>query len=184
MPLGSTAPHFSLPDTTGDVITLESFSEQKALAVIFMCNHCPYVQHIRSTLAQVAKEYQAKNIGFVGINANDAENYPDDSPEAMKQEVAAIGYTFPYLYDETQQVAQAYTAACTPDIFVFDQDRKLVYRGQFDSSRPGNDKPVTGESLTTALDALLADQEVSQDQQPSSGCNIKWKPGNEPNYTN
>jgi thiol-disulfide isomerase/thioredoxin len=149
---------------------------------MFICNHCPYVKHIRQELARFAREYQAKGLAIIGINSNDAERYPDDSPEHMKEEKAAIGYTFPYLYDETQQVAQTYHAACTPDFFLFDKDRRLLYRGQFDNARPGNNKPVTGVDLRAAVDAVLADKPVSPQQIPSAGCNIKWKPGNEPDY--
>jgi thiol-disulfide isomerase/thioredoxin len=147
-----------------------------------MCNHCPYVRHISHGLASFAREFVPKGLAVVGINANDATRYPDDSYEAMVREKARIGYPFPYLHDETQDVARAYGAVCTPDFFLFDADRRLVYRGQFDDSRPGNDRPITGKDLRTALDALLAGQSLSSDQQPSIGCNIKWKPGNEPVY--
>ncbi len=182
LPLGTPAPDFHLPDTQGKTVSLASFKDQPALVVIFMCNHCPYVVHIRAGLAQLALDYAPKNIALVGINANDARNYPADSPARMKDEVAAAGYTFPYLYDETQAVAKAYRAACTPDIFLFDRGRRLVYRGQFDASRPGNGLPVTGKDLRAALDAVLAGRPTSEMQAPSLGCNIKWKPGNEPAY--
>jgi thiol-disulfide isomerase/thioredoxin len=152
------------------------------LLVIFLCNHCPYVKHVRHELAKLGREYQAKGVAVVGISANDIAFHPDDSPEKMRQEKAEIGYTFPYLYDETQEVAKAYQAACTPDFFVFDGDRRLVYRGQLDDSRPGNPIPVTGKDLRAALDAVLAGTPVSEKQRASLGCNIKWKPGQEPRY--
>ena len=180
--LGTQAPGFSLPDTTGKLVTLADFEDANGLLVVFMCNHCPYVIHIRDALAAFAEEYQDQGLAVVGINSNDAANYPDDSPEKMAEEVATRGYTFPYLYDESQAVAQAYKAACTPDFFLFDADRKLVYRGQFDDSRPRNDIPVTGIDLRAAVDALLNDDEMPDEQKPSMGCNIKWKPGNEPDY--
>ncbi|HSY17519.1 MAG TPA: thioredoxin family protein [Candidatus Acidoferrales bacterium] len=182
LPLGTTAPDFKLPDTNGKTVTLADFKDKTALAVIFMCNHCPYVVHIRPGLAQFARDYAAKNIGIVGISSNDAKNYPADSPAKMKDEVISAGYTFPYLYDEKQAVAKAYRAACTPDIFLFDRSRRLVYRGQFDASRPGNGIPVTGKDLRAAVDAVLAGKPTSELQVASMGCNIKWKPGNEPDY--
>jgi len=181
--LGTPAPPFRLPNTQGRLLSLEDFKDAKALLVVFMCNHCPYVKHIRSALAAFAREYQPKGLAMVGINANDAANYPDDSPEKMVDEVAEAGYSFPYLYDETQETAKAYRAACTPDFFLYDKDRKLVYRGQFDDSRPGNNAPLTGKDLREAVDAALAGKPVSPDQKPSIGCNIKWKPGNAPDYT-
>ena len=161
---------------------LSDFADAPAVLVIFMCNHCPYVKHVAAGLAELAKEYQRRGVAVVGINANDVDTYPDDSPAKMAEEVKARGYTFPYLYDATQGVAKAYRAACTPDFYVFDRERKLVYRGQMDSSRPGSGVPVTGEDLRAALDAVLAGQPVSANQKPSLGCNIKWKPGNEPDY--
>lgn len=182
LPLGSTAPDFSLPNIDGRTVSLADFADQPGLLVIFMCNHCPFVIHIRSELAKFAKEYQQKGLAIVGINSNDAASYPQDAPDKMKLEAEQVGYTFPYLYDETQKVAQAYRAACTPDFFLFDKDRKLVYRGQFDDSRPSTSLPVTGADLRKACDALLAGQPVPADQKPSIGCNIKWKPGNEPDY--
>jgi peroxiredoxin len=182
LPLGTTAPDFKLPDTSGKNVTLADFKDKAALLVIFMCNHCPYVVHIRAGLAQFARDYATKNVGIVGISSNDAKNYPADSPAKMKDEVKAAGYTFPYLYDETQTVAKAYRAACTPDIFLFDRSRRLVYRGQFDASRPGNGIPVTGKDLRAAIDAVLAGKPTSDMQVASMGCNIKWKPGNEPDY--
>ncbi len=180
--LGTPAPPFRLPDTEGRWRTLDDFKSAPALLVIFMCNHCPYVKHLRGALADFAREYQAKGLAIVGINANDATNYPDDSPEKMVAEAAEAGYRFPYLYDESQAVAKAYRAACTPDFFLFDDQRKLVYRGQFDDSRPGNGVPITGKDLRAAVDALLAGQAVNGEQTPSLGCNIKWKPGEEPDY--
>jgi peroxiredoxin len=182
LPLGTTAPDFQLPDTNGKTVSRDDFKGAPALLVLFICNHCPYVKHIRKELAELGHDYQAKGVGIVAINSNDVKSYPDDSPEKMKQEVKSVGYTFPYLYDETQSVAKAYHAACTPDIFLFDKNRKLVYRGQLDDSRPGNDVPVTGNDLRAALDAVLAGQAVSENQIASIGCTIKWKPGNAPGY--
>jgi len=182
LPLGTVAPDFRLPDTNGKTVSLADFKYAPALLVMFICNHCPYVIHIRAGLAQLARDYQAKGVAMVGISANDAANYPEDSPARMKEEVKTAGYTFPYLYDESQAVAKAYRAACTPDLFLFDRDRKLVYRGQFDDARPGNSAPVTGKDLRAALDAVLAGKPVSATQKPSMGCNIKWKAGNEPDY--
>jgi peroxiredoxin len=182
LPLGTTAPDFQLPATDGKTVSLADFEEKAALLVVFMCNHCPYVIHIRDGLAQLARDYAPRGVGIVGINANDAKSYPADSPAKMQEEVRAAGYTFPYLYDETQAVAKAYRAACTPDFFLFDKSRRLVYRGQFDASRPGNDVPVTGRDVRAALDAVLAVQPVSDRQMASMGCNIKWQAGNEPDY--
>ena len=182
LPLGTSAPDFQLPDTNRKTVALADFKDKAALVVIFMCNHCPYVVHIRSGLAQLAQDYAQKNVAIVGINANDVKNYPADSPAKMKQEAADAGYTFPYLYDETQAVAKAYRAACTPDIFLFDRSRRLVYRGQFDASRPGNGIPVTGQDLRAALDAVIAGKPTSEFQVASIGCNIKWKAGNSPDY--
>ncbi|MCX8091336.1 MAG: thioredoxin family protein [Verrucomicrobiae bacterium] len=182
LPLGTPAPDFRLPDTNGRIVSLSDFKDRPALLVMFICNHCPYVQHIRAGLAQLAREYAPRGVGIVGINSNDVARYPDDSPAKMAEEVKKAGYTFPYLFDETQEVAKAYRAACTPDFFLFDRDRRLVYRGQFDDSRPGNGIPVTGKDLRAALDALLAGKPVPANQKPSMGCNIKWKPGNEPDY--
>ena len=180
--LGTAAPDFSLPDTNGKTISLADFKNAPALVIVFMCNHCPYVKHIRGGLAQLGRDYLAKGVGIVGISSNDVANYPADSPAKMKEEVRAAGYTFPYLYDETQVVAKAYRAACTPDIYLFDARQKLVYRGQFDDSRPGNGLPVTGKDLRAALDAVIAGKPVAKEQTPSIGCNIKWKSGNEPDY--
>lgn len=180
--LGTSAPDFRLPDPSGKVYSLADFRTAKALVVVFMCNHCPYVKHLRSGLAQLARDYQPRGVAVVGISANDVANYPADSPALMAEEAKAAGYIFPYLYDETQEVAKAYRAACTPDFFVFDQAHRLVYRGQFDDSRPSNGVPVSGKDLRAALDAVLARQEVTGPQKPSIGCNIKWKPGNAPEY--
>ncbi len=180
--LGATAPDFRLPDTNGKTVSFADFRDKPALLVIFMCNHCPYVQHIRPGLAQLARDYVPRQVAMVGINSNDVANYPEDRPSEMKKEVKSAGYIFPYLYDESQTVAKAYRAACTPDIYLFDKTRKLVYRGQFDDSRPGNGVPVTGKDLRAALDAVLAGKPVPPDQKPSIGCNIKWKSGNEPDY--
>jgi peroxiredoxin len=180
--LGTKAPHFRLPDPHGKWVSLDDFKDAPALLVVFMCNHCPYVKHIRSKLAEVAKEYQAKGVGVVGINSNDVANYPDDRPEKMAEEIKQVGYTFPYLFDESQEVAKAYRAACTPDFYLFDRDRRLVYRGQFDESRPGNARLVTGGDLAAALEAVLAGRSVPGNQRPSLGCNIKWKRGNAPDY--
>jgi peroxiredoxin len=182
LPLGTVAPDFKLPDTSGKTISPADFKDAAALLVVFMCNHCPYVIHIRDGLAKLGRDYQSKGVAMVGINANDVANYPADSPAKMKDEVKTAGYTFPYLYDELQSAAHAYRAACTPDIYLFDRARKLVYRGQFDDSRPGNGKPVTGKDLRAALDAVLAGTPIPADQKPSIGCNIKWKSGNEPDY--
>jgi peroxiredoxin len=183
LPLGTAAPDFSLPDTTGKTVSLADFKGKPALVVLFICNHCPYVKHIREGLARFARDYQAKGVAIVAISSNDVANYPDDSPAKMAEEVKSAGYTFPYLYDETQEVAKAYRAACTPDIYLFDQDQKLVYRGQFDDSRPGNGVLVTGKDLRAAVDAVLASKTVSDNQTPSIGCNIKWKKGSEPDYS-
>jgi peroxiredoxin len=181
--LGTPAPDFRLPEpATGRQVSLDDLAGTPALLVMFICNHCPYVKHIREGLADFAREYQAKGLAVVGINSNDVETHPDDSPERMKEEVEAAGYTFPYLFDETQEVAKRYRAACTPDFFLFDGDRKLVYRGQFDDSRPKNDQPVTGASMRAAVDAVLAGRPVDMEQKASMGCNVKWKPGNEPDY--
>jgi len=180
--LGTPAPDFRLPDTTGKVVSRDDFRPAPALLMIFMCNHCPYVKHVAGGIARLARDYQARGVAVVGINSNDSRAYPDDAPEKMAEEVRLRGYPFPYLVDQTQEVARAYGAACTPDFFLFDKDRKLVYRGQMDSSRPGSNVPVTGEDLRAALDAVLAGKPPYANQKPSLGCNIKWKPGNEPEY--
>ncbi|MEX2175111.1 MAG: thioredoxin family protein [Pirellulaceae bacterium] len=180
--IGTPAPDFKLVNIDGQVVGLADFDDQPALLVIFMCNHCPFVKHVADGLAQLARDYMPRGVAVVGINSNDAAAHPQDSPEQMIHEAEQRGYPFPYLYDETQQVAQDYGAACTPDFFLYDQARKLVYRGQLDASRPGNGVPVTGADLRAALDALLAGQPLPEKQIPSIGCNIKWRPGNEPVY--
>jgi len=182
LPLGTSAPDFRLPDTTGRMVSLADFTNAPGLLVMFICNHCPFVKHIRGGLALFARDYQPRGLAIVAINSNDVANYPADSPAKMAEEVKAAGYVFPYLYDETQTVAKAYRAACTPDFFLFDRIRTLVYRGQFDDSRPGNRRPVTGADLRAAVDAVLAGAPIPADQRPSIGCNIKWKPGNAPGY--
>lgn len=175
--LGTTAPDFDLPEPGRKNVSKADFSN-KPLLVIFLSNHCPFVKHLKEELAAIGLEYQDKGVAVVGINSNDVKSYPDDAPEKMKAE----GYAFPYLFDETQSVAKAYQAACTPDFFLFDREHRLVYRGQFDGSRPGNSIPVSGEDLRAALDSVLYDKPISEDQKPSLGCNIKWKKGNEPVY--
>lgn len=181
--LGISASPFELPDTSGKIVTLDDFEDSKALLVMFICNHCPYVRHLRRDFAELGREYLPKGVAIVAINANDAELYPVDGPVEMAKEKADAGWDFPYLYDEAQDVARAYRAACTPDFFLFDGQRRLVYRGQYDDSRPGNGLPVTGRDLRAALDAVLADEPVPEDQVPSIGCNIKWKPGSAPSYS-
>jgi peroxiredoxin len=182
LPLGTKAPDFSLPDPTGHKVSLGDFAKSPALLVVFMCNHCPYVKHVASGLAQLAKDYQAKGAAVVGISSNDVKSHPEDSPAKMAAEIKARGYTFPYLYDASQAVAKAYHAACTPDFYVFDSERRLAYRGQMDSSRPDSGIPVTGQDLRAALDAVLAGKKPAAEQKPSIGCNIKWTAGNEPDY--
>ena len=183
LPWGTLAPDFRLPDAvSGRTVTLGDFVQKPVLVVLFICNHCPYVKHIRAGLAAFGRDYQPKGVGVVAISANDIAEFPEDGPAKMKAEAKAAGYPFPYLFDETQAVAKAYRAACTPDLYVFDHTRQLVYRGQFDDSRPGNGRPVTGADLRAACDALLAGRAPAADQKPSIGCNIKWKPGNEPDY--
>lgn len=182
LPLGTKAPDFSLVNVDGRVVSLNDFDGAPALLAIFMCNHCPFVRHLADSLALFAAEYMAKGVAIVGISSNDVANYPADSPEQMVHEAEERGYTFPYLYDETQEVAKAYGAACTPDFFLFDRDRRLVYRGQFDSSRPDSGTPATGADLRAALDAVLAGKKPNEKQSPSIGCNIKWIAGNEPDY--
>ncbi|MEM7262258.1 MAG: thioredoxin family protein [Planctomycetota bacterium] len=182
MPIGTKAPNFALPDTEGRTLKLADFEGKKGLLVIFMCNHCPFVVHLRESLAATTKAYAEKGVAVVAISSNDVENYPDDSPEKMKEEKASAGYDFPYLYDESQAVAKAYRAACTPDFFLFDGEQELYYRGQYDSSRPGNDNPITGDDLNAAVDAMLGGQASPNEQRPSAGCNIKWKAGEEPDY--
>jgi peroxiredoxin len=182
LPLGKPAPPFALVNVDGKTVSLTDFDGAPALLVMFICNHCPFVMHVSAELAQLAAEYQRRGVAVVGINSNDVARYPQDSPEQMVHEVERRGYSFPYLYDETQEVAQAYRASCTPDFFLMDGERRLVYRGQLDDSRPDSEIPVTGNDLRAALDAVLAGQPILADQKPSMGCNIKWKVGNEPNY--
>ena len=181
-PLGMNAPDFTLPDHEGFERSLSEFSQAPALLVSFICYHCPFVVHIRQGFGAFAREYREKGLAVVAIASNDVEQYPQDGPEGMSKEVEEGGYDFPYLFDETQEVAKAYQAACTPDFFLFDRDRRLVYRGQFDDSRPGNEIPVTGNDLRAAVDAVLAGRTVPEEQRSSIGCNIKWKVGNEPDY--
>lgn len=182
LPLGTAAPAFSLPNVDGKTVSLDSASGKRGLLVMFICNHCPFVKHLRTGLAEFGRDYQAKGLAVVAISSNDVSTHPDDSPAKMKDEAKSAGYTFPYLYDESQAAAKAYKAACTPDFFLFDAGQKLVYRGQFDASRPGNGLPVTGADLRAAADAVLAGKPVPEPQRPSIGCNIKWKEGQEPQY--
>jgi thiol-disulfide isomerase/thioredoxin len=175
--LGTMAPYFSLPDTvSGRQVSLDQVQGERGTVVLFLCNHCPYVIHVNPELVRIAAEYAEKGVGFVAISSNDVEKYPQDGPDRMKEHAAEVGYPFPYLYDESQGVARAYDAACTPDIYVFDEDLKLYYRGRLDGSRPGNDVPLTGEDLRGALDTLLAGGSIPERQIPSAGCNIKWRP--------
>lgn len=181
--LGTAAPDFNLPDVvTGKTVSLNSFQDKKALLVMFICRHCPYVKHVQNELARIGKDYANKPLGIVAISSNDAKEYPDDAPESLKEMVNELGFNFPFLYDESQDVAKRYTAACTPDFFLFDRARRLVYRGQLDDSRPKSETPITGRDLRAALDAVLNDQPVDANQKPSLGCNIKWRAGNEPPY--
>jgi len=180
--LGTPAPNFRLPDTQGRTVSRDDSQNAPALLVMFICNHCPFVKHIREGLAAFGRDYHEKGLAIVAINSNDVANYPDDSPAKMKEEAKAAGYVFPYLYDESQGVAKAYAAACTPDFFLFDNERKLVYRGQFDDSRPGSGIAVTGKDLRAASDRVLSGAAVDREQKPSIGCNIKWKAGNAPRY--
>lgn len=184
LPLGTEAPQFALPDYDGKQVSRDSARGPKGLLVMFMCNHCPYVKHVAPELSRLADDYQSQGIGIVGISSNDIEAHPDDSPEMMKREAAERGYRFPYLYDESQSVAQAYKAACTPDFYLFDADLKLFYRGQLDDTRPKQGSSPDGKDLRAALDALLAGSEMPEEQKPSIGCNIKWKSGAEPQYFN
>jgi len=180
--LGTALPSFALPDMNGRPVSDADFAGAKGLLVAFICNHCPFVRHIRQEFARYAKEYEAKGLRVVAIASNDTTEFPEDGPEGMRQEAAEVGYTFPYLFDEKQAVAKAFRAACTPDFFLFDGNRRLVYRGQFDGSRKSNTVPITGADLRAATDAALAGQVVTTSQRPSLGCNIKWTPGNEPDY--
>jgi peroxiredoxin len=184
LPLGTEAPAFSLSDADGNTVSVDDYRGKRGLLVIFMCNHCPYVKHVAPELAKLAAEYEAKDIGVVGISSNDVEKYPDDSAEKMKEEAAEQGYTFPYVLDATQEVAKAYKAACTPDFYLFDAELKLFYRGQMDDSRPKEGSVPDGKDLRAALDALLAGKPIPDAQKPSIGCNIKWKEGAEPEYFN
>jgi peroxiredoxin len=180
--LGTSASDFSLPDTEGNIVSLNDFKQAPALLVVFMCNHCPFVKHILNSFVELAKDYQEKGVAVVAISSNDAKGFPEDSPEMMAQKAKEAGFTFPFLYDETQEVAKAYQATCTPDFFLYNKERKLVYRGQMDDSRPGNNVPITGSDLRAALEAVLKGKKVLAKQKPSMGCNIKWKKGNEPDY--
>ncbi len=183
LPLGTEAFGFSLPNAMdGSIVSLDSFPKATAHVVAFVCNHCPYVIHIRDRFADFGNSALARGVMVFAISSNDVEHYPADSPEKMADEAISAGYRFPYLHDKTQEVAKAYKAACTPDFFLFDAERQLAYRGQFDDSRPGNGKPVTGACLQAALDAVIESKSVPEPQTPSLGCNIKWKPGNEPEY--
>jgi len=180
--LGTKLPSFRLPDLNNSMVSEEDFRSAPALLVAFMCPHCPYVRHVRQEFSRFAEDYRQRGLAIVGINSNDAKAFPDDDPAGMKKEAEETGYVFPYLYDETQDVARAFRAACTPDFFLFDSERRLVYRGQFDESRPGKASPVTGKDLRAAVDAVLTGRPQPATQTPSVGCNIKWKPGNEPGY--
>jgi len=181
--LGTQAPDFTLTDVvSGKEISLSSFAGKKGLLVMFICRHCPYVQHIKTELARLGKDYSAREVGIVAISSNDSKNYPDDAPEKLQAMAKELGFTFPFCHDETQETAKAYRAACTPDFFLFDGERRLVYRGQLDDSRPGNGKPVTGRDLRAAMDAVIAGRPVDPNQRPSVGCSIKWKPGSAPAY--
>jgi len=183
--LGTPAPAFALPDVvTGDTVTLDTFADRAGLLAIFWCRHCPFVKHVQDELASIGRDYAGEGgqLGIVAISANDAMNYPDDAPKSLAEMAEELDLNFPSCYDETQDVAQAYTAACTPDFFLFDRDRKLAYRGQLDDSRPGNDEPVNGKDLRAAIESLLAGKSIDPDQKPSIGCNIKWKADNVPSY--
>lgn len=183
LPLGTSAPDFTLPDTEGNCVSLSQFDGVAAYLIMFICNHCPYVLHLRKDIARLSTAYQERDVAVLAINSNDAEKYPADSPERMREEATDAGYTFPYLYDSTQSVAKAYRATCTPDFYIFDKHRNLAYHGQFDDARPGNMIAVSGSDLSAALDSVLdGDRIVPDVQKPSFGCTIKWKPGNEPDY--
>ena len=183
LPLGTKAPEFELPDVTeGRFVSLSDFGVKRALLVMFICRHCPYVRHVRDELARLGRDFADSELGIVAISSNDVDEYPEDRPESLAEEAREAGYVFPYLFDETQEVAKAYTAACTPDFFLFDADRALVYRGQLDDSRPSNGLPVTGADLRAAIDAVLSGAAVSGEQRASIGCGIKWRAGNEPAY--
>ena len=180
--LGTKAPEFNLPDPDGRTFSRDEIAGSRGLLVMFICNHCPFVKHVGEELSRIGNEYPDKGIGIVAISSNDINTHPDDAPPKMKEFAKQYGITFPYLFDESQEIAKSYSAACTPDFFLFDANLELVYRGQLDDSRPGNDQPVTGSDLRAAMDALVEDKPVATDQKPSIGCNIKWTPGNEPEY--
>lgn len=182
--LGTKAPDFELPDVlTGRTVSVRDFDAKRALLVMFICRHCPYVRHVRGELARLGRDFADSELAIVAISSNDPTEYPEDAPESLAEEAGEAGYAFPYLFDETQEVAKAYTAACTPDFFLFDADRALAYRGQLDDSRPSNGLPVTGEDLRAAIEAVVSGEPVSEDQRASIGCSIKWRAGNEPAYT-
>jgi peroxiredoxin len=183
LPLGTTAPSFILPDvTTGKMYSLDAFHGKDALLVMFICRHCPYVKHVEQEIAKIGKDYQDNKLGIIAVSSNDPATYPDDAPDQLKEMAKRLGFRFPFCFDEQQEIAKAYKAACTPDFYLFDAQRRLVYRGQLDDSRPGNNKPVTGRDLRAAIDAVLAGKPVDDKQKPSIGCSIKWKPGNAPSY--
>jgi len=183
LPLGTEAPDFQLTDVvTGDRVSRDDFGDSKALLIMFICNHCPYVKHVERALADFGRDYAGRDVAIVAIASNDVASFPDDAPELLAARARELGFSFPYLYDESQTIAAAYTAMCTPDFFLFGPDRKLVYRGRFDESRPNSGVPVTGSDLRGALDAVLEDRPVAEEQLPSMGCSIKWKPGNTPAY--
>jgi len=183
LPLGSKAPDFDLSDvTTGRRVRLSNFSNKKLLLVMFICRHCPYVQHVIEEIVKLGKDYENSDVGIVAISSNDTKSYPEDSQQNLKVMALELRFNFPFLFDETQNVAKAFTAACTPDFFLFDENRDLIYRGQLDDSRPSNGKPVTGQDLRSAIDATLSGLPIFPHQKPSAGCNIKWRPGKEPNY--
>lgn len=183
LPLGTQAPDFQLPDVvSGKLISLDTFADKKALLVMVICQHCPFVKHVQNELVKLGKDYVKQGLGIVAISANDVSNYPDDSPEKLKVMAQQLGFNFPFCYDESQETTKAYTAACTPDFFLFNSELKLTYRGQLDDSRPGNNIPVTGKDLRAAIEAILQEKPINNDQKPSLGCGIKWKPGNEPSY--
>ena len=183
LPLGTTAREFKLPDVvSGETISLAKFADSKALLIMFICQHCPFVKHIEKQLAQIGKDYEGNSLAIIAISSNDVENYPNDAPEKLREMATKLGFNFAYCYDKTQEVAKAYTAACTPDFFLFDRNKQLVYRGQLDDSRPSTEIPVTGQDLRQAIDLTLSNQPVDFEQKPSIGCNIKWIPGKEPEY--
>lgn len=183
LPLGTTAPPFSLRDVvSGGTYSLESFADKTALLVMFICRHCPYVVHVEQELAKIGQDYRDSALGIMAISSNDPVGYPDDAPAKLKEMALRLSFTFPFCHDETQEVAKAYRAACTPDFYLFDRDRRLVYHGQLDDSRPGNNKPVTGRDLRSAIQAVLASKPIEGNQRASIGCSIKWKPGHAPPY--